>query len=362
MCLVLMENGKLSLVDPNAVESSRARFQATVSPLIIPGREIRPTMMNIEFRCRSRYGDQTWRTPELRWTIKCFSVHFYATPARLKIMNTHRQHSGISSSDIARYEREGYIKAPVRLSSTTLEAIQSSYREMCEEHPDMNLDFVPSPHVPNFVPGLINCQPWLDYAVIPEVLDSVEALIGPDFLMWGSAIFGKPGVTGKATPMHQDGEYWPIKPLASVTVWIALDDAGPENGCLRVVPGSHRSKQLYSHRRDDDPAFTLNQVVDDPDARLDESVDVCLEAGEFSIHDVHLLHGSAPNTSPHRRAGLTYRYMPTTSHFDHEWAGEMARTMGTTDMSDRTLYLVRGNDACGKNDFSAGSENRLNFT
>jgi len=278
------------------------------------------------------------------------------------IMNTHSQRSAISPDDVARYNRDGYLIAPTRLPDATLNAMRSSYAAMSETHPEMNLDFVPSPHVPNFVPGLVDCQPWLDYAAVPEVLDAVEALIGPDFLMWGSAIFGKPGVVGKATPMHQDGEYWPIKPLASVTVWIALDDAGPENGCLRVVPGSHQSKKLFNHRRDDSPSLTLNQVVNDADAKVDQAVDVCLKAGQFSIHDVHLLHGSAPNTSPHRRAGLTYRYMPTTSHFDHEWAGEMTRTMGTTDMSDRTLYLVRGVDACGKNNFDAGSTTRLNFT
>jgi len=270
--------------------------------------------------------------------------------------------SAVSQSAITRYQADGYVVPEVRLSERTLGQIHESYARLSRDHPELNLDFVPSPHIPNFVPGLTDCQDWLDYAAIPEILDSVEALIGPDFLMWGSAIFGKPGVQGKATPMHQDGEYWPIRPLASVTVWIALDDSGPENGCLRVVPGSHGTKKLYSHRRDDDPSWTLNQVVDDPDAAIDTAVDVCLSAGQFSIHDVHLLHGSAPNTSPNRRAGLTYRYMPTTSHFDHEWAGEMTRTMGTTDMSDRTLYLMRGIDRCGRNNFDAGNSTRLTLS
>jgi len=265
----------------------------------------------------------------------------------------------LTPSEVDQYGRDGYIVPSTRLSSATLAAMQQSYQQMIDDHSDIDLDFVPSPHVPGFVPGLTRCQPWLDYAAVPEILDAVEALIGPDFLMWGSAIFGKPGRVGKATPMHQDGEYWPLRPLASVTVWIALDEAGPDNGCLRVVPGSHNSKKLYSHRRDDSPDYTLNQVVDDPDALIEKAVDVCLEAGQFSIHDVHLLHGSAPNTSERRRAGLTYRYMPTTSHFDHAWAGEMARTMGTTDMSDRPLYLMRGRDVCGKNDFNAGGDTRL---
>lgn len=268
----------------------------------------------------------------------------------------------ITSDEFDRFVSDGYIVPKQRLRSHTLARIRHSYQQLIDAHPRMDRDFIPSPHIPGFVPGLSECQDWLDYAAIPEVLDAVEALIGADFLMWGSAIFGKPGLTGKATPMHQDGEYWPIKPLASVTVWIALDDTGPENGCLRVVPGSHRTKRLYNHRRDDDPRLTLNQVVDDSAAELESAVDISLEAGQFSIHDVHLLHGSAPNTSPDRRAGLTYRYMPTISHFDHELAGEMTRTMGTTDMSDRTLYLMRGIDRVGLNDFSKGRSTRLEFT
>ena len=145
----------------------------------------------------------------------------------------------------------------------------------------------------------------------------------------------------------------------SVTVWIAIDDSTLDNGCLRVVPGSHRDRQLFQHRRDDDDGYTLNQIIDDPAINPEHAVDVTLKAGEFSIHDVYLVHGSRPNTSALRRPGLTYRYMPTTSHFDHQWAGEMTRDMGTTDMSDRTLYLMRGVDRCRKNNFDIGASTRL---
>ena len=53
---------------------------------------------------------------------------------------------------------------------------------------------------------------------------------------------------------------------------------------------------------------------------------------------------------------MTYRYMPTTSFFDHDWAAEMTRTMGTTDMSRRPLFLVSGVDRCGRNEFERGHE------
>ena len=49
---------------------------------------------------------------------------------------------------------------------------------------------------------------------------------------------------GHATPWHQDGQYWPIRPLATCTVWLAIDDANIENGCLRFIKGSHKDKKL----------------------------------------------------------------------------------------------------------------------
>ena len=260
----------------------------------------------------------------------------------------------LSQHEIEHYHEHGYVVPDCQVDDSDLARMREALRALQREHPHVDLDFVPSPHVPNYVPGVSAYEEWLAFARIPVVLSAVEQLIGPDFLMWGSALFGKPGNGGKETPLHQDGEYWPIKPLASCTVWLALDDSTPQNGCLRVMPGSHRHKDLFRHRRDDDAGFTLNQVLDDPRLPDEAARNVTLKAGQFSIHDVFLVHGSAPNHSGSRRAGMTYRYMPTTSHFDHDWAGEMTRTMGTTDMSYRPLFLMSGEDRCGLNDLTRG--------
>ncbi|MEM7407103.1 MAG: phytanoyl-CoA dioxygenase family protein [Pseudomonadota bacterium] len=260
----------------------------------------------------------------------------------------------LTPAEVHHYHDKGYLVPDFRLSDSWLERVRNALDTLHRDHPNVGLDFVPSPHVPNYVEGVTEYEEWLEFARIPEVLDIVAELIGPDFLMWGSALFGKPGSTGKETPWHQDGEYWPIRPLASCTLWIALDPSTSDNGCLRVLPGSHKKKQIFHHRRNDATGFTLNQVLSDTELNLDDATDVCLEPGQISIHDVYLAHGSAPNRSTQRRAGMTYRYMPTTSHFDHDWALEMTRTMGTTDMSQRPLFLVRGCDRCGQNDLERG--------
>ena len=192
---------------------------------------------------------------------------------------------------------------------------------------------------------------FLNVARNQGILDMVAQLIGPDFALWNSSFFAKPAGNGKRTPWHQDGEYWPIRPLATCTVWIAVDAATPENGCLRVIRGSHQERRLRRHRTVDAPDVTLTQELlpDEYDERL--AVDLELEPGQISLHDVFLLHGSEANTSDRARRGMTLRFMPTTSVFDRELATELHRRLGITDHAVRTLWLMRGADRSGRNDF-----------
>jgi len=162
-------------------------------------------------------------------------------------------------------------------------------------------------------------------------------------------VFCKPGGDGMEVPWHQDGQYWPIRPLATCTVWVAIDDVTPENGAMRYIPGSQKSG-IHEHYTDPSDALVLHQVMA-PDL-VDESKarDDVLEAGQLSLHDVYLIHGSPANRSAKRRAGLAMRYMPTTSHFDRALANP-ERGAGNADFARRPIFLVRGVDRCGKNEF-----------
>ena len=102
---------------------------------------------------------------------------------------------------------------------------------------------------------------FLNYARDPKILDMVAQLIGEDICLWNMSFFAKPALNGKKTPFHQDGEYWPIQPLATCTVWIAVDEATVENGCLRYIPGSHKPHRLLAHEVKDDPNYTLNREL-----------------------------------------------------------------------------------------------------
>ena len=135
--------------------------------------------------------------------------------------------------------------------------------------------------------------------------------VGPDVALFASHYISKPPGDGRPVLWHQDAGYWPLEPMEVVTIWLAIDPSTPENGCLRVVPGSHRGG-VHGRRRRDDVAsvFGDESAIDVDEA---DAVDVVLEPGDVEIHHPALLHASGPNRSAGRRCGLTIRYIPTST-------------------------------------------------
>ncbi len=74
----------------------------------------------------------------------------------------------------------------------------------------------------------------------------------------------------------------------------------------------------------------------------------------MSLHDVYMIHGANANTSDLRRTGVAIRYMPTSSHFDRELHPAKGETGLSLNFATRPLWLLKGRDVCGKNDFTTG--------
>ena len=248
----------------------------------------------------------------------------------------------LSVEQIAEYHEKGYVIPDYRLSEETLVAIRRDHDRLLAKFPDFR----------DNCPALLSFDmAFLNYARDETILDMAEQLIGPDIALWNMSFFAKPAVNGKKTPFHQDVEYWPIRPLATCTVWIAVDDATVENGCLRIIPGSHKPKRLMPHDQRNNPEFTLQQELQASEYNDDEAENLVLKAGQMSFHDVYLAHGSEINSSPNPRRGMTLRLMPTTSIYNREVAKEMQRSRGGMDMSNHSLFLLRGADLSAGNDF-----------
>jgi ectoine hydroxylase-related dioxygenase (phytanoyl-CoA dioxygenase family) len=148
-----------------------------------------------------------------------------------------------------------------------------------------------------------------DICMDSRILDYVEPLLGPNFYMWASNFFIKEPRSLETVSWHQDAYYWPLRPIESLTVWIAFDDVDEENGAMRVIPRSHQ-QQLVQHIRASESDSVLSLEADTRDFDLESVVSVNMSRGSISIHDDKLLHASPGNPSDRRRAGFTIRFSP----------------------------------------------------
>lgn len=263
--------------------------------------------------------------------------------------------AALTQAEIEKYRTDGYVIPAYRLSEARLAQLRQALEEVIALNPETRPEQLVSVHMRQGEDaGVQGHEAFLDMALDEDLIDLVSAVIGDDVVLWGCQLFCKPGGDGMEVPMHQDGQYWPIRPLATCTVWIAIDDSDRENGCLSVLPGSHAAKTHFDHQTRGEDNLVLNQAVDDPRIGGAEPAYVEMKAGQLSLHDVYLVHGSAPNTSGRRRGGLAIRYMPSTSWFRRDMP--MPFSGYPVDFAKRPLWLVRGVDVCGKNDFSVGHE------
>jgi hypothetical protein len=157
-----------------------------------------------------------------------------------------------------------------------------------------------------------------DILTNPTIVAHVRDLLGPNVIGWGSHFFCKMPGDGKRVSWHQDAAYWPLTPTKSCTVWLAIDDADSGNGCMRFIPGSHRSGVIETAASAAEEGNVLDQTVQGAE-RFGEPVDDELRAGEFSLHADLLLHGSEPNDSERRRCGLTLRYCAADVRAHLDW-------------------------------------------
>jgi ectoine hydroxylase-related dioxygenase (phytanoyl-CoA dioxygenase family) len=151
----------------------------------------------------------------------------------------------------------------------------------------------------------------MELATLPNVLDCVEELMGPNILLLATHFFCKYGPDTKYVAWHQDVTYWGLEPSRALTVWYAVDDSDIENGCMRVIPGSHLAGiREHSKAYAAGNLLSVNQEAPVADAEAANAVDLELRAGEASVHDGMTVHCSLPNLSNRRRCGLTLRYVP----------------------------------------------------
>lgn len=238
----------------------------------------------------------------------------------------------LSPEEVLRYDEQGYLAGIPVLTAAEAKRFRTAYHAY-EESLGGRLPAMPAKDRYVFFAETHAYLVWAhELATHPNVLDAVEAILGPDLMIWDSRWFTKKPHDPTYVSWHQDGTYWSLDPPKVCTAWIALSRATKRNGAMQVVPGTHVGDAL-PHRDTfaDDNALARGQEIA-VDVDESEAVTLALEPGQMSIHHIALVHGSKPNDSDEWRIGLAVRFI----------APEVRQ-----DVDSAIAMLVRGEDRYG---------------
>jgi len=202
---------------------------------------------------------------------------------------------------IEAYRRDGFVFPIEILSRAEVEGFRGAFESLIERSREYSPKRFDRLHV---------YFDWAYQIVTHErLLDVVESILGDDILVYGTLVLAKQPHDLRYASWHQDSFYSGLHLTPSTTAWIALTPSHHGNGCMRVIPGSHKLGSL-DHENEDDPHM-LNRRGEriKTDVNESEAVDVVLKPGEISLHESTLVHGSTPNMSDEPRIGFIVRFV-----------------------------------------------------
>jgi phytanoyl-CoA hydroxylase len=250
--------------------------------------------------------------------------------------------------DACGYRRDGYLIVPDALDRRLVAAVRAEATAICRGDRGAIEGVTPAAddatdlrrylciHFPHKLSPLVR-----DVARLPAIVERLTGVVGPNVKLVQSMLFIKSEIM-PGQDWHQDESHIPTRDRSLTAVWIALDDATVDNGCLWIIPGSHRRSVLYPVGETTDARFDGTKRAVRFPHREDDAVPVELRAGAALVFDGHLLHRSLPNRSRGglRRALVTH-YMSAESLLP--WFPPTGEdTMATADHRD--VLLVAGED------------------
>ena len=232
-------------------------------------------------------------------------------------------------SAVAQYRANGYTIWRDALDACLMEEANRFVNWTLAHNPDTRPENLNSP--------LTRHEPFLLRLVSDDrLLDLASEFLGPDIALYGAHFLCKPPRDGKSVAWHQDGGYWPLEPMEALTLWVAITASTQANGCMRVIPGTHRlpmqSRQEVESKEGEMLAGMDQSMVDETQA-----VDLELQPGDVSAHDVTIVHGSRANHSSQWRNAVAIRYIASSTR--------------VLDQSHGSQFLLRGSPGPGTNKY-----------
>lgn len=219
----------------------------------------------------------------------------------------------LSADQKAFYRENGYLMVPDVVTPEQLENLRSityalieASRSISESNDVYDLDQGHGPFSPRLtrikIPHKRDPYFWeiLTNSGVTQVLND---LLGPDTTLLTSKLNTKASGGGAAVEWHQDWAFYPHTNDDLLAFGLMLEDVGPDNGPLMVVPGTHEKPPLNHHVNG---VFAGAIDPDDPAFEKDKIVTLTGKAGSMTVHHARTLHGSAPNISDRARLILFY--------------------------------------------------------
>lgn len=222
----------------------------------------------------------------------------------------------LTEQDVENFHRDGFTIARKLFSPDEIAALREATdrqveasrlltrsNSVIELEPDHSAE---TPRLRRIVEPVTTDAAYWQAAIQERLLDCVSALLGPDLTFHHSKLNMKASKGGAAIGWHQDFPFFPHTNMDLVACGIPLDKAYSENGCLLVVPGTHKGP-VWNHR-DVNGAF-VGQITDQPlPFNPADAVPVEMDPGDVSFHHSNVIHGSTPNNSGNQRRLLIFQY------------------------------------------------------
>ena len=149
-----------------------------------------------------------------------------------------------------------------------------------------------------------------------NILDVVKNIIGENIVAWNSLIFLKPPNSKKFVSYHQDQNYWKIKMDKGLTVQVALSQSSIQNGCLQILPKSHKKDYNHYDKKDTNNLLARGQEVMLSSEENKGLKNIILNPGEFCAFHGNIVHGSQVNSSDDYRFLFSIRYLTPDNQID----------------------------------------------
>lgn len=223
----------------------------------------------------------------------------------------HEPNIRLSQDQIDFFHREGYLTLAAITSAAEVASLQAIYDHLFasragrEAGDHLDLTTTDTDDEAEALPQILNPSKYA-----PELIDTLfranaqaiaTQLLGPEARFGGDHAIRKPAGGGVETPWHQDEAYWDAdKEYNSLSIWIPLQEATLQNGCMQFVPQSHYQEVLPHHSIGHDPRI-IGLEVDDPEEWAAKAVPCPIPAGGATIHHSRTLHYTGPNRSSEPR-------------------------------------------------------------